>query len=208
MLFQAYIGGRPAEFVYISKGKASQDPLSKAEVNKNDCPYKRRDEDAGLQYDDDSDTSHRLDYNDDIDCDDDDNEQDDTITSSDLSDRDTESADYDSDYISDETDTPITEGSDDCYTMKAGRLDEAGRQDCDTVDIDIFGEAIQKYKVLYYEDICLQVVRNLRKGERDILAIEVYLQHYKGVDNKPKLYISLRYLPKLMLTLYSTTFLF
>lgn len=31
MLFQSYTGGRPAEFVHSSKGKASQDPLGEAE---------------------------------------------------------------------------------------------------------------------------------------------------------------------------------
>ena len=31
MLFQAYNGGRPAEFIHVSKGKASQDPLDDAE---------------------------------------------------------------------------------------------------------------------------------------------------------------------------------
>jgi len=31
MLFQSYIGSRLAKFVYLSKGKASQDPLSEVE---------------------------------------------------------------------------------------------------------------------------------------------------------------------------------
>jgi hypothetical protein len=48
MLFQAYTGGRPAEFVHASKGKASQDPLGEAEVNKNKRP-RRGDEDDCVQ---------------------------------------------------------------------------------------------------------------------------------------------------------------
>ena len=48
MLFQAYTGGRPAEFVHASKGKASQDPLGEAEANKNERP-RRGDEDDGVQ---------------------------------------------------------------------------------------------------------------------------------------------------------------
>jgi hypothetical protein len=36
LLFQSYTGGRPAEFVYSSKGKASKDPFGEAEeTNKN-----------------------------------------------------------------------------------------------------------------------------------------------------------------------------
>ncbi|KAM0146258.1 hypothetical protein ACHAQE_010829 [Botrytis cinerea] len=34
MLFQSYTGGRPAEFVHSSKGKASEDPFGKAETDK------------------------------------------------------------------------------------------------------------------------------------------------------------------------------
>jgi hypothetical protein len=36
MLYQAYIGGWPAEFIHLSKGKASEDPLGeRKETNKN-----------------------------------------------------------------------------------------------------------------------------------------------------------------------------
>jgi hypothetical protein len=116
MLFQAYTGGRPAEFVHTSKGKACQDPLGEAEEAKNKRPPKRGYENDGLQYDDDSEAGDGPDYDDDIDYDDEggDNAVDDV----DLSGRDAdESADHDSGYNSDETDTPMTEGSDDCYTV-------------------------------------------------------------------------------------------
>jgi len=65
---------------------------------------------------------------------------------------------------------------------------------CYNTKFDEFREAIWKYKALYYKDICLWIVQNPKQGERDLLAIEVYLQHYKGVDNKPKLYVALHLL--------------
>ena len=49
----------------------------------------------------------------------------------------------------------------------------------------------RKYKALCYEDICLWIVKNPKKGERDVLAMEVHLRHHKGVDNKPKPYVAL-----------------
>jgi hypothetical protein len=52
MLFQAYIGGRPAEFVHSSKGKASEDPLGeREETSKSAHPRKA----AHCDYEDDSD---------------------------------------------------------------------------------------------------------------------------------------------------------
>jgi hypothetical protein len=50
MLFQAYMGGRPAEFLHVSKGKACQDLREAEEANKNERPRKRGDEDDCLQY--------------------------------------------------------------------------------------------------------------------------------------------------------------
>ena len=35
LLFQSYTGGQPAEFIHSLKGKVSEDPLDKAEENKN-----------------------------------------------------------------------------------------------------------------------------------------------------------------------------
>jgi hypothetical protein len=34
-LFQSYTGGRPAEFIHSSKGKASQDPSAKQKILRN-----------------------------------------------------------------------------------------------------------------------------------------------------------------------------
>lgn len=52
MLLQTYTGGRPAEFVHSSKGKASEDPLGeREETTKSAHPRKT----AHRDYDDDSD---------------------------------------------------------------------------------------------------------------------------------------------------------
>ncbi|PVH68553.1 hypothetical protein DL98DRAFT_440967, partial [Cadophora sp. DSE1049] len=43
-------------------------------------------------------------------------------------------------------------------------------------------------KALCYKDICLWIVQNPKRGKKDLLVIEVHLQNYKRVDNKPKPY--------------------
>ena len=102
---------------------------------------------------DDSDAGDGPDYDDDIDCadyanddeDDEEDEEDDAVADGDLFKRDAvENADQDSGYNSDETDTPMTEGSDDCYAMESEWPGEPRRQDCDAADLDEFGEAIRK----------------------------------------------------------------
>jgi hypothetical protein len=45
---------------------------------------------------------------------------------------------------------------------------------------------MREFKALYYEDVYLWVVKDPKRGDRDLLAMEVNLRHYKGVDNKPK----------------------
>lgn len=44
------------------------------------------------------------------------------------------------------------------------------------------------HKALCYEDICLWIVKD-PNGGRDILAMEVFLRHHKGENNKPKPYV-------------------
>lgn len=68
MLFQSYTGGRPAEFVHSSKGKASQDPLGEAE---NTTVRKSMDKDYDDARDTDSYGNELSDDNDDDDNDDD-----------------------------------------------------------------------------------------------------------------------------------------
>jgi hypothetical protein len=65
------------------------------------------------------------------------------------------------------------------------------RQSGDADELNEFREARRRYKALYYEDICLWIIKNPKEGERDLLAIEVHLRYHKGVDNKPKPYITL-----------------
>ena len=197
LLFQSYTGGRPAEFVHSSKGEASEDPLGETEeINKNRRPHERGDKhndkgataDDGLEYDDDSDAGDSPEYDDDLVFDSDDNE---IADEDDFFDENTgESADRDSGYSSDGTDIIITEDTDDCYPVEVDGTGRRVQQNCDTAELNEFREAIRKCKTLCYEDICLWIVKNPKKGERDLLAIEVHLRHYKGVDNKPKPYIA------------------
>jgi hypothetical protein len=193
LLFQSYTGGRLAEFVHSSKGKASEDPLEEAdETNKNEQPRRRGDEgddkggdaDNGLVYNDNSDANDSPEYNNDdtFDCDDDD-----------LSDEGTnESASRDSGYSSDRTDVAMTADTDGRHLVEVDGAGGPVQQKCDAAELDEFREAVRKCKALCYEDICLWIVKNPKNGERDVLAMEVHLQHHKGVDNKPKPYVPLK----------------
>ncbi|KAH9204046.1 hypothetical protein DL95DRAFT_529410 [Leptodontidium sp. 2 PMI_412] len=92
----------------------------------------------------------------------------------------------DSGYNSDRTDVTMTEDTDKCYTAEIDECGEPLRQNLDAAKPSDFEEAKRKYKALCYEDICLWIVQNPKRGERDLLAMEVHLQNHKGVDNKPK----------------------
>ncbi len=178
MLFQSYTGGRPVEFIHSLKGKASQDPLGEAEdTNMCESPQEATNED----YDDDSNAGDGLEYDDGDLFEDDDDTIDEDIN---------ETTDYDSSYNTDEIEVTMTEDMDSCYTTEIDRFGDPEQQICDTAELDEFGEAIQKYKALCYEDICFWIVQNLKRGRRDLLAIEVHLRHHKGIDNKPKLYVA------------------
>jgi hypothetical protein len=186
MLFLAYTGGRPAEFVHSSKGKASQDPLGEAEeANK----AKQTQQSAGKDYNREDDIDDSLDYDDDSDAGDGPEfDVDDLFDSDDEAEEEIdEDAGYDSGYgTTEETDVTMTEDVDDCYTAEVDESGEPVQQACDAAELDEFGEAIRKCKALCYEDICLWIVQNPKQGERDLLAMEVSLRHHKGVDNKPK----------------------
>ena len=181
MLFQSYTGGRPAEFVHSSKGKASDDPLGKAEdTNKCEPPQEVIDGD----YSDESDAGEGPDYDDGDLCEDDENAADEDTD---------ETADRDSGYNTDVIEVTMTEHTDNCYMTEIDESTEPVRQNCDADELDEFGEAIRKYKALCYEDICFWIVQNPKQGERDLLAMEVHLRHHKGVDNKPKPYVASPY---------------
>ena len=183
MLFQAYTGARPAEYVHASKGKASQDPLGEAEEWESIQHYQKRDEDhgqviAGHSVDFDSVDDSDLEFDNNVfDCSDE--AEDHTMDEDDdtFSDKAAEaSIDFDSGYGSDCTDVSMK----DCGTKPV-------EQKC-----DVYEEGdIRACKALCYEDIVLWVVLNPQKGERDVLAMEVSLRYHKGVDNKPKPYVAL-----------------
>ena len=208
LLFQSYTGGRPAEFVHSSKGKASEDPLGEAEETcKNGRPRGREDSlededdevvDAndGLEYHDDSDAADDPQYDDDLIFDSDDSDDDgdggNADDDNDLHDKGTDkSAGRDSGYSSDRTDAISMEDSNDCYPMEVDEAGWAVQQDCSVAELDELEEATRKYKALCYEDICIWIVKNPKQGARDVLAMEVHLRHHKGVDNKPKPYVLL-----------------
>ncbi|KAF4633412.1 hypothetical protein G7Y89_g4704 [Cudoniella acicularis] len=79
-----------------------------------------------------------------------------------------EDTSYDSGYGTEERDATMTDDVDDYSPSVVDELREALGQACDAAELDKFREA------------------NPKPGGRDLLAIEVSLRHYKGVDNKPK----------------------
>lgn len=151
----------------MSKGKASQDPLGEAEdANKGRHSQEATEED----YDNESDASDgpEFDVDDLFDSDDESN----VAT---LDEGIDEDAGYDSGYGTEERDVTMTDDTDDYSTAAVDELGEPLRQACDAAELDEFGKAVRKYKVLYYEDICLWIVQNPKPGGRDLLAIEVSL---------------------------------
>ena len=124
MLFQSYTGGRPAEFVHSSKGRASQDPLGEDEEL-----YQRKttennhknesDADDGLEYDDDSDAGDGPEYDDDALLDSDDERSVDDNNKG----KDGDSGPS-SGYNSDGTDATMTEDTTNHYTTKVNEIGE------------------------------------------------------------------------------------
>jgi hypothetical protein len=78
---------------------------------------------------------------------------------------------------------------DNCHVVDVDESGQPVEHNDNAPELDKFGEARRKYKALCYEDIRIWIVRNLRREERDLLAMEVSLRHHKGVDNKPKPYV-------------------
>lgn len=171
MLFQSYTGGRPAEFVHSSKGIAGEDPLCEAEDDKNMRYLESIHNDCDMSNAEDVDNSEHGKLDSDA----------------------NHKGDPDSDYGTDGTDTTMTK--DTCNTSVL-EIDEGSVPQTSTggAKYDEFGEAIRQYKALCYEDICLWIVQNPRPEGRDLLAMEVHLRHHKGVDNKPKPYVTRFYL--------------
>jgi hypothetical protein len=177
VLFNAYTGGRPAEFVHASKGKASQDPLGEADA------ISKREQLMGTiekDYADESDAGDGPEYDGDALFDyDEEDSIDDVSPDEDMM----QNAGTDSGYCTEDAADPMNE--DNCPAVG---VDDSGQpvEPINATELDEFGELRRKYKALCYEDIRLWIVRNPKPGERDLLAMEVSLRHHKGVDNKPK----------------------
>ncbi|KAH8800214.1 hypothetical protein F5884DRAFT_838162 [Xylogone sp. PMI_703] len=77
----------------------------------------------------------------------------------------------DSDY-SNEGSGMMAEDANDCSTAEVDCAERPMPPNGDTAKLDEYGEAIRQWKALCYEDICLWIVKNPKKGERDILAME------------------------------------
>ena len=181
MLFQSYTGCRPAELVHSSKSRASQDPLAEAEDTDKIEHHRETTDD----YDDDSDAGDGPDHDDNLNYDELDTDTDDSTS---------DGNNPDSGYGTDGSENIVTDDTGTCYNAELDGLEEPIRKNCDAAELDEFGEPIRRYKALCYEDICLWIVRNPKRGGRDLLAMEVYLRHHKGADNKPKPCVALSYL--------------
>jgi len=222
-LFQAYTGGRPAEFVDASKGDACKDPLGEAEELQG-CGQTAERPNPGSElggageavddlFDDDDEALYKS-YDEDIfDSDDDENwaEKDDVfydneeIFDSDnegsaedetVPDRTVAGSSYtDSGYSSDKSDVTMTEDRADCYPVEVEDGSSPFQRREGAPALDDVEEEIRKWKVLCYEDITLWIVQNPKPGGRDRLAMEVFLRHHKGADNKPKPYVTPSLLP-------------
>ncbi|KAH8586626.1 hypothetical protein B0O99DRAFT_602324 [Bisporella sp. PMI_857] len=192
LLFQFYTGGRPAEFVYSSKGKASEDPLKEVEETKNRQLQERKKKhngksanaDDSLEYDDNSAASDGFESNNDFLFD---SDNDETADKDDFFHKGTDrKAGHDSGYSSGETDVIITENTNDCYPVEVNGAERLVQQNCNVDDFNEFKKTIRKCKALCYENICFWIVKNPKQKEQNLLAMEVYLRHHKKVDNKPK----------------------
>jgi hypothetical protein len=182
MLFQSYTGCRPAELVHAPRGRDLEDPLEGEDT------YPDTEEAAFDDESDDGDDNNDSGYasvtedgsrdivHDVMAC-----EDGDFIGDSDDED------DFECD--SDEMDDTTTEDTADCYTSEVNDLGAPVQSSAlgqPTQDPDEFREPVREFKALCYEDICLWVVKNPKRGDRDLLAMEVNLRHHKGADNKPK----------------------
>jgi hypothetical protein len=148
MLFQAYTGSRPAEFVHSSKGKASEDSLGeREETNENSHPQKavycdyddnsdtgdNSDADEEPEYDGDSNTGDGSGSDDDVLFDSEDDGSDDGGADEDDEDMD-EHGGSDSSYASNGTDVTMTEDTDKCYTTELDESGEPLQQNSDTAE--------------------------------------------------------------------------
>lgn len=228
-LFQAYTGGRPAKFVNTSKGDASKDPLGEAEELQ-ECDQAANRPNAEFDFGNTSEVGSNL-FDDDkelYNCYDEDlfnSNNKDQAEKDDLFNNNEEifNSNNDEGGAEDET-VPNSIAASSSYTDSGYSSVSEDRADCYPIEIedgsnlfqrsdsapalDNVKEEIRKWKVLYYKDITLQIVQNPKPGGRDLLAIEVFLRHYKRVNNKPKPYIPPLFFPLLTTSLLWLTFPF
>jgi hypothetical protein len=74
------------------------------------------------------------------------------------------------------------------YLMEAHEVSDPVVRIVDVTMSAEFKKEVQKTEVIYYEDICLWIVQNPKPGERDLLAMEVFLRNHEDVDKKPRSY--------------------
>jgi hypothetical protein len=121
ILFQAYTGGRPAEFIYLLKGKASKDPLGKREETSKKV-YSRKA--VYYNYNNNSNTDNKPECNNNSNTGDNnvlfdskDNGSNNSTTDKDID----ECGCSDSGYSSNRTDITITKNTDKCYTAELNK---------------------------------------------------------------------------------------
>lgn len=204
-LFLAYTGGRPAEFIHVSKNTASQDPLGKEEE-----ALEHRDYQSSMHPDQTANDYSEYEYNSESDseatddtphenlCNDDsslfhedvelsdnnDKEHDETTPENQIRGR----SNTDGGYSSDK-DKFIIESEAESYLMEVDEGSDPAPRSYKNAPIASF-EKRRMWKALCYKDICLWIVQNPKRGERDLLAMEVCLKHHKGAYKKPKPYVS------------------
>jgi hypothetical protein len=155
VLFNAYTGGRPAEFIHASKGKASQDPYREAEAT---SKQEHLDNIAEKDYNNERDTNdksehdasnepehnrHALFNN---------NNKKDSINYDSPNDDMMPRAGTNSGYYTKDIDNPINEEN-----CPAIGVNDSGQpvKPINATELDKFGEIRRKYKALCYENICL-----------------------------------------------------
>ncbi|KFA52687.1 hypothetical protein S40293_10323 [Stachybotrys chartarum IBT 40293] len=165
MLFQSYTAGRPAEFVDGTKSRGRSDPLLDEPNDSLDSTPAR----PALVTVSSPHSQDELE-----------------ALESDLSESE-EDKDSGDDEESDHAQSDDTD-LDDFEVDETGSKDHAKTEENPSFEkkTDQFGNTIRKHKALCYEDITLWVVRDPKQGGRDVLAMEIYLRHHKGVNRKPK----------------------
>ncbi|TQW01322.1 FluG domain-containing protein [Cordyceps javanica] len=194
MLFQAYTACRPAELVDGTKCRAASDPMLD-DCDREDAGGSERAADDKLARGCKQQPGNPSPPNRSIK-----QKQKSTTKSGYESEFDTDS-DLDDPIFDgvDETDDGESDGDGDEDDTTDTKYSDVANEDVDmlppepnphqptaTIEQDEDKYITRLHKALCYEDIVLWIVRDPNKGGRDVLAMEVFFRHHKGVDNKPK----------------------